>query len=196
MIYSDDGYDLPPLIVHYHEVASDHSLAGEEKDGQGLLFKSAAIGLSHAAAEKRDSLPARIDAMMRIINADPDSHYLLWHDMETERHAIAAALPEARCIHGSMDLDEREQTVMDFSDGKFKYFATKPILSGSGCNFQRYCHKASFLALATSSTTSFSRFTAFGASCSRTSAKSTSSTAKPSARFCVPCRRSGSNTRK
>ena len=143
--YSDDGYDLPPLIVHYHEVASDHTLAGEEKDGQGLLFKSAAIGLSHAAAEKRDSLPARIDAMMRIINADPDSHYLLWHDMETERHAIAAALPEARCIHGSMDLDEREQTVMDFSDGKFKYFATKPILSGSGCNFQRHCHKAIFL---------------------------------------------------
>jgi len=143
--YSDEGYDLPPLIVTYHEVESDHSLAGEEKDGQGMLFKNAAMGLSHAAAEKRDSLPARIEAMMKIIKDDPDSSYLLWHDMETERHAIKAALPEVHCIHGSMDLDVREQEVMDFSDGKFKYFATKPILSGSGCNFQRHCHKAIFL---------------------------------------------------
>ena len=169
--------------------------AGEEKDGQGLLFVGR-YRLSRAAAEKRDSLPARIDAMMRIINADPDSHYLLWHDMETERHAIAAALPEARCIHGSMDLDEREQTVMDFSDGKFKYFATKPILSGSGCNFQRYCHKAIFLGVGYKFNDFIQSIHRIRRSCSRTSAKSTSSTAKPSARFCVPCRRSGSNTRK
>ena len=50
-------------------------------------------------------------------------------------------------IYGSQDLDLREQRVIDFSHGKIKYFATKPELSGSGCNFQRHCHKAIFLGI-------------------------------------------------
>ncbi len=33
---------------------------------------------------------------------------------------------------------------MDFSDGKFRLLATKPVLSGSGCNFQRHCHREIF----------------------------------------------------
>jgi hypothetical protein len=145
--YSDEGYDLPPLNVIKHEVASDHSQAGFEKDGQGLMFKDAALGLRDAASEKRDSLPGRIEAMMRIINADPHSHYLLWHDLEAERHAIQKALPEAIAVYGTLDLDVREQAVIDFSDGKFKYLSTKPEISGSGCNFQRHCHKAIFLGI-------------------------------------------------
>ncbi|MBI3096376.1 MAG: DNA methylase N-4 [Rhodocyclales bacterium] len=142
--YPDDGYDLPPLDVITHEVATDHSQAGHEQDGQGLMFKDAALGLRDAAREKRDSLPGRIEAMMRIIEADPDSHYLLWHDLEAERHAIQKALPEAVAVYGTLDLDIREQAVIDFSDGKFKYLSTKPEISGSGCNFQRHCHKAIF----------------------------------------------------
>lgn len=145
--YADDGYELPPLQVHYHEVNTDHASAGAEKDGQGLLFKDAALGLQAAASEKRDSLPARIERLVAIIQADPDSHYLLWHDLEDERRAIEKALPESVSVYGSQDLDLREQRVVDFSDGKFKYLATKPEISGSGCNFQRHCHKAIFLGI-------------------------------------------------
>lgn len=145
--YSDEGYDLPPLKVTYHEVGTDHSAAGHEPDGQALMFKDAALGLRQAAAEKRDSLPERIAAMLQIIHADPDSHYLLWHDLEAERHAIQQALPEAVAVYGTLDLDVREQAVIDFSDGKFKYLSTKPEISGSGCNFQRHCHKAIFLGI-------------------------------------------------
>jgi DNA modification methylase len=143
--YSDEGYDLPPLNVIYHEVPSDHALAGFERDGQGLIFKDSAIGLSAAAAEKRDSMPARVAKLAEILRNDPDSHYLLWHDLEDERRAIEAAVPESISVFGTLDLDTREQRVIDFSDGKFKYLATKPEISGSGCNFQRHCHKAIFL---------------------------------------------------
>lgn len=145
--YDDIGYDLPPMEVIYHEVNTDHSKAGYEKDGQGLLIKDAALGLKEAAHEKRDSLDLRIAAMMEIINNDPESHYLLWHDLEDERRAIEKALPESKSVFGSQDLDLREQRVIDFSDGKFKYLATKPEISGSGCNFQRHCHKAIFLGI-------------------------------------------------
>lgn len=48
-------------------------------------------------------------------------------------------------VYGSQDLDERERRIIDFSDGKTRLLATKPILSGSGCNFQRFCHREIFV---------------------------------------------------
>ena len=145
--FDDTGYDLPPLQVHYHEVLTDLTNAGAEKDGQGLLFKDAALGLKEAAAEKRDSLPARIECLKTILDNDPDSHYLIWHHLEAERHAIKSAVPEAVSVYGTQDLDDREQAIVDFSDGKFKYLSVKPEIAGSGCNFQRHCHKAVFLGI-------------------------------------------------
>lgn len=145
--YSDVGYDLPPLTVHYHEVKVDHREAGTDRDGQHLLFRDAAIGVQDAAREKRDTLSARVDVMRGILDADPDSHCLLWHDLEDERAAIERAVPLSVSVYGSQDLDEREQAIVDFSDGKFRYLAAKPVIAGSGCNFQRHCHKAIFLGI-------------------------------------------------
>ena len=143
--FDDAGYDLPELNVFYHEVKTNHDMAGAEKDGQGILFKDAASGLQAASHEKRESLPARIAKMTEILQQDQNSHYLIWHDLEVERHAIKQALPESVAVYGSQDLEVREQAIIDFSDGKFQYLAAKPIIAGSGCNFQRHCHKAIFL---------------------------------------------------
>jgi len=145
--YDDTGYDLPELKVIVHEVESDYDKAGFEKDGQGMLFKNISLGVSQASGEKRDSLPARVNKMAEIVRNDPDSSYILWHDLEDERRAIQDALPEAVSIYGSQDLDLREQSIVDFSDGKFKYLSAKPVIAGSGCNFQRFCHKAIFVGI-------------------------------------------------
>jgi hypothetical protein len=58
--YSDEGYNLPPLEVHWHEIASDHTTATPENSGQGRLLRNAAIGVQDAAREKRDSLGGRV----------------------------------------------------------------------------------------------------------------------------------------
>ncbi len=145
--FSDEGYALPELQVHFHEVASDHSSAGTEKDGQALLFKNVSLGVSQASGEKRDSLAQRIGKMVEILQADPHSSYILWHDLEDERRAIEDAVPSAVSVYGAQDLDEREQAIVDFSDGKFQYLSAKPVIAGSGCNFQRHCHKAVFVGI-------------------------------------------------
>jgi len=79
--------------------------------------------------------------------AAPDEHFILWHHLEDERRAITAAIPDTVEVFGSLDLDVREQRVVDFSDGRHRILATKPSLSGSGCNFQRHCHRAIFVGL-------------------------------------------------
>jgi hypothetical protein len=65
--HSDDGYVLPELDVRWHEIPSDYATAGSEKNGQGLLVPDLAMGLSAAAREKRDSLPARVAKVQELV---------------------------------------------------------------------------------------------------------------------------------
>lgn len=146
--YSDEGYSLPPLEVRYHRLQTDLADAGSEPNGQMKLMRDAAFGLRDAAREKRESIGARVAEAKRIIDEAPaDEHFVIWHDLEAERHALTAALPECVDIHGTMDLEERERRVEAFAYGETRLFATKKSLSGSGCNFQRYCHRAIFLGI-------------------------------------------------
>ncbi|MFZ2306811.1 MAG: DNA methyltransferase [Rhodoferax sp.] len=142
--HSDDGYILPALDVRWHEIPSDYTMAGNDKMGQGLLIQNTAMSLSSASREKRDSLPARVAKVRELIAEAPADHFVVWHDLEDERHALQAAIPEAVSVYGSQDLDEREGLIVGFSDGKHSILSTKPIIAGSGCNFQRHCHREIF----------------------------------------------------
>lgn len=144
--YSDDGYVLPPLEVKWHELPTRYGEA-EDKNGQISLFEEAAAGLKEAAHVKKESIDQRVEKMKEIVDASPGDHFVLWHDLESERHAIKKAIPDVVEIYGSQDYDIREQRVIDFSQGKTRLFATKKSLSGSGCNFQRYCHREIFLGI-------------------------------------------------
>lgn len=143
--FPDDGYVLPPLDVRWHEVPVDHAGAGYERDGQAILFKGGVLGVSQASQAKRETLAARVTKAAELVAESPADHFILWHDLESERHAIRAALPEVSEVFGSLDLDEREQRIIDFSEGRTRLLSTKPILSGSGCNFQRHCHRMIFV---------------------------------------------------
>lgn len=145
--YSDDGYDLPPLQINWHKLESNHDEIITDRDGQQKFMCDATASLSDAAKIKRDSVTARVAKAKEIIDANPDEHFILWHDLEEERHEIKRQIPDAVAIWGSMDYDLREKRVIDFSDGKIRLFATKKILSGSGCNFQRFCNRAIFIGI-------------------------------------------------
>lgn len=145
--FPDDGYVLPPVKVNWHEVPIDHSTAGYDRDGQGLLIRNTALGVTQASAAKRDSLPARIAKMRDLIAEDPDAHRVLWHDLEDERRAIEAAVPGVRSIYGSQDIDTNERNAVGFKNGQFRDLATKPEMSGAGNNFQKHCHWAIFVGI-------------------------------------------------
>ena len=142
--HSDEGYILPALDVRYHEVPSDYEGAGNEKNGQGLLIPDVAMGLSAAASEKRGSMDARVAVVADLIEQDPADHFIVWHDLEDERHALQAAIPEAVSVWGSQDLEERESRIVAFGDGHNRIISTKPVIAGSGCNLQRHCHREIF----------------------------------------------------
>lgn len=145
--FSDDGYSLPPMDIRYHKLTSAERPADFEQDGQLKLGHDAAMGLTDAAREKRDSIEIRAAETASIVATAPDDHFVIWHDLEEERRALKRVLPEMVDIYGSMDLETRERRVMDFAQGRTRLFGTKKSLSGSGCNFQRYCHRAIFMGI-------------------------------------------------
>lgn len=144
--YDDAGYDLPPMQVRTHVVYHEYNGA-EDRDGQIKIDNDVAMSLQEAAREKRESISARVQLAKEIIDSDPDAHFILWHDLEAERHEIKKVIPESVDIYGSMDYDKREKRVIDFSEGRTRIFATKKELSGQGCNFQKHCHRAIFVGI-------------------------------------------------
>ena len=144
--YSDEGYELPPLEVRWHELPVMYG-DRQEKDGQMILFEDGAKGLKEAAHVRRDTVDIRVRKMKEIVDASPGEHFLLWHDRDDEQRAIQKALPESVYITGPMDYDLREQRVIDFSEGRTRLFSTKKELSGQGCNFQKHCHREIFVGI-------------------------------------------------
>lgn len=145
--YSDDGYILPEMEVHWHEIPSDHSNAGYEPSGQQRLTRDAAMGVTEGAREKRDSMHARIAKLMELRAIDPSAHRILWHDLESERSALEKSISTLVTVYGSQELDLRKRLLIDFSDGKIPELAGKPSMLGCGNNFQRHCWWEIFLGI-------------------------------------------------
>lgn len=143
--YDDTGYDLPELKINYHCI--NNTELSTNKDGQYELSKDLSLSLSECAKEKRESIDLRIEKAKEIIDSEIDNNFIIWHDLEAERKALKKAIPEIVDIYGSQDYDIREKRVIDFQNGKIRLFATKKELSGSGCNFQKHCHRAIFLGI-------------------------------------------------
>ena len=145
--HSDEGYQLPEMDIHWHEITADHQDAGFDFRGQGMLLKQQAIGIVDAAREKRESLPKRIAKMMEIREIDPGAHRIIWHDLEAERVAIEKAVGDVVSVYGAQDDEVKAENIIGFSDGRIRELAGKPVMLGSGCNFQRHCHWAIFLGI-------------------------------------------------
>jgi DNA modification methylase len=144
--YSDEGYDLPEMKVHWHCIPVDHKKAWKQTDswGQAQLFLDQSSGLSELAEVKRDTILHRIEFAKGLMGTD-GRNWLLWHDLEAERHAIEKLVPGVKTAYGSQDLEEREEIIQQFAQGKLSILATKPSIAGSGTNLQKYCSSAIFL---------------------------------------------------
>lgn len=142
--YPNTGYELPDLRVHEEIVNVDNSTAGVDRDGQAKMFREAALGLAEAAKERRDNMADKITRVVDIINRpeNKDDHFLLWHDLESEREALCKAIPGCKAVYGSQNDEEADLVIQDFKDGRLKYLAAKPEMLGEGLNFQYHCHKA------------------------------------------------------
>lgn len=147
--YADDGYDLPQM--HIHEVLIEN-ISDEpiyNKNGDLVLFKDTTKSLLDTSREKRDSLSIRVEKALEIVKENPNDNFILWHHLESERQEIERVFKDfdLKSVYGSQSNEDKENRLIDFSDGKYQILATKPKIAGSGCNFQHACNRAIFVGI-------------------------------------------------
>ena len=143
--YDATGYDMPELEMQWVEVGSIAEV--KQKNQQLELMRSQAISLSDTAAEKRQSISHRLEAVKNILAKHKGENAIIWHHLESEREAIMSEIEGAVDVYGSQDIEIKERLLQQFADGEIKYLATKPEIAGQGCNFQRYCRVEIFMGI-------------------------------------------------
>jgi hypothetical protein len=72
-----------------------------------------------------------------------------WTNFNIEGKLIEEMDPNAVQIHGSMDLDKKEDILLNFSKGEISRLITKPRITAFGLNWQ-HCHNMAFVGLSDS----------------------------------------------
>lgn len=145
--FVDDGYELPALDITRHVVKADRSLdVGQEKDGQARLFRMPDTSATAIHREKRITADARAEMIAKAVAADPAEPWVVWCDTDYEADALAALLPAAVEVRGSMSPDDKEDRLTSFSTGQARIIITKPSVAGFGLNWQ-HCARMAFVGL-------------------------------------------------
>ena len=136
---SDDGYILPGLDFQSH-------LVKVEIQQEGQLFATDIGGVSGRAEVRRQTLASRVAKAAELVAAEPDESWVLWCGMNAEADALAAAIPGAVNVHGSLEPEEKAQRLLDFADGTIRVLITKPSIASMGMNWQ-HCARMVFVGL-------------------------------------------------
>lgn len=136
--YSNDGYDLPPLIQHQHIVAAPLDAVANT----GQLFAVQAVTLKERQAARRETVDDRVAKAAEITPGDRP--FVWWCNLNSESEALTRAIPGAVEVRGSDDEDAKERKLIDFSEGRIRVLVTKASIAGFGMNWQ-HCADTGFV---------------------------------------------------
>lgn len=133
--FDGSRYVLPPLNMVEHVVAG-----GELAEGQ--LFHTIAQSLSERREAKKSSMEQRVALASKIAN-EASGPVIVWCHLNDESSALAAAIPDAIEVTGSMTIDQKTANVMAFTHGDKRVLVSKPSICGAGMNWQ-HCNTMVF----------------------------------------------------
>jgi hypothetical protein len=139
--YSDEGFILPPLLMHEQCVKVNHAQ-------QGYLFAMEAQTLQERQAARRDSIGDRVKACADIVNST-DRPFLVWCNLNAESESLTKAINGAVEVRGSDSDDHKERAIAGFIDGSIRVIVSKPRIVGLGLNFQ-HCADMAYVGLSDS----------------------------------------------
>jgi hypothetical protein len=133
--FDDAGYILPPLHMHEHQVEIDMPT-------NGMLFAMEAQTLSERREARKMSMEDRVRECAKRVNAEQGEPWVVWCDLNDESDALTRSIDGAIEVRGSMELEEKEERLRAFSEGKARVIVTKPSIAGHGLNWQHAARMA------------------------------------------------------
>jgi len=137
--FDDSRHILPPLTVNHHPVKNDKNLI---VDGQIQLFNQIAKRLTEVREENKMTIEKRCEMAVQLSNHYETSVY--WCNLNKEGDLIEDMDDDAFQIQGSMNLDKKEDILMNFFQGHIKKLITKPKMTAFGLNWQHCNHTVYF----------------------------------------------------
>ncbi len=131
--YEDDGFVLPALRMHQHTVRSEAT--------GGYLFPVEAATLQDRNTARRDSIAERVAECAALVNNSREP-WAVWCNLNEESALLTAAIPDAVEVRGSDSDKHKEQTAIDFAEGRVRVVISKPRIFGWGMNWQHCSHMA------------------------------------------------------
>jgi hypothetical protein len=127
----DEGFILPPLNYELHTIAADIT----QDVPNGMLFRIPDGSATTIHREKRLTMDDRVARAAELANSTADP-VIVWCETNDESSALAASIPDAIEVYGSMSLDEKVAALDAFTFGDRRVIVSKPKLAGLGLNWQ------------------------------------------------------------
>lgn len=141
---SDLGFDdtlhiLPPLHEIETVVNNSNILA---VNGQYRMFNMPAVNFFEIKAEVRSTVKDR--CVMAVEKAMQHDCSVYWVNLNDEASEILALDKDAKEVKGKMNVDQKEELLIAFSDGQLKRLVTKTSITAFGLNWQHCNHTTYF----------------------------------------------------
>ena len=127
--YDDTAYNLPPLNEYEHIISVEGAMART---------------LSERIKARRSTLFERV---LKAASITPsDRPFVWWCNLNDESDMLKQFIPGAVEVRGSDKEKDKEQKLIDFSEGRIRVLITKPTICGFGMNWQ-HCADTGFVGL-------------------------------------------------
>lgn len=137
--FNDDKFDLPDLNLNYYPVKNDKNWI---VNGQIMMFNQVAQTMSEVKEEQKMTIENRCIKAVELANNHDISVY--WCNFNREGDLLKELDKNAYQIHGSMDIDKKEELLVGFSTGEIKKLITKAKMTAFGLNWQHCNHTVFF----------------------------------------------------
>ena len=137
--FEDTDYQLPELITNFHSVKNEKNMV---IGGQIQLFNMIATGMVEIKEEQKCTIEDRCRVAVELANSHEKSVY--WCNLNAEGDLIQKLDKDACQIKGSMDIDKKEDLLLNFFNGNIQKLITKPKMTAFGLNWQHCNHTVYF----------------------------------------------------
>lgn len=138
--FSDKDFELPQLRIEQHRVKAERAA--------DALFALEAGTLQERQAARRASVSDRVALCAKLVRSTPGS-WVVWCNLNQESEDLVRAIKGAVEIRGSHTPQEKEKSLLSFSEGSCRVLITKPSIAGFGMNWQ-HCANQAFVGISDS----------------------------------------------
>ncbi len=137
--FSDDAFILPELITNRHSVKNESNWV---VNGQVMLFGKIAVSMGEVREEQKMTINNRCEKAILLASEHDRSVY--WCNFNNEGDLLNELDKDAVQIKGTMDIDKKEDILLNFANGNIKKLITKPTITAFGLNWQHCNHTVYF----------------------------------------------------